>query len=156
MAYWPKWSTVGAIEMSEMRTYLDSNILIAAWNGDKESRAWARAVLDDPRRRFVISDFVRLEVLPKPSFHRQSIELEFMQAIFSSAEEVPITGVLLQRALTMAARYDLSPLDALHLAAAAEAGVDELLTLERPEKPMCRQTEVTVISLRDQRDRGGS
>lgn len=139
--------------MTDCRTYLDANVLIAAWNGDEETRAWARAVLDDPRRRFVISDFVRLEILPKPTFHRQPVELAFMQAIISSAEEVPVSTALVHRALALAGRYDLTPLDALHLAAAAEAGVDELLTLERPEKPMCRQTEVRVVSLRAQRDR---
>jgi predicted nucleic acid-binding protein len=108
--------------MAEWCTYLDANVLIAAWNGDEETRAWARAVLDDPRHRFVISDFVRLEVLPKPSFHRKPAELAFMQAIFSVAENVPVSAALVQRALAMAGRYDLSPLDALHLAAAAEPG----------------------------------
>lgn len=140
--------------MTERRTYLDANVLIAAWNGDGDSRAWARAILDDPQRSFVISDFVRLEVLPKPSFYRKPIELAFMEAILSVADNVPVSTALLQRALVMASRYDLSPLDALHLAAAAIAGVDELLTFERPEKPMCRQTEVRVVSLRAIRDRG--
>jgi predicted nucleic acid-binding protein len=138
--------------MTERRSYLDANILIAAWNGDDETRAWARAVLDDPRRRLVVSDFVRLEVLPKPSFHQKSLELAFMHTLLASAEVVPVSAGMIQHALTLAGRYDIAPLDALHLAAAAEAGVDELLTLERPEKPMCRQTEVRVISLRAERD----
>ncbi|WPL18201.1 putative nucleic acid-binding protein, contains PIN domain [Thiorhodovibrio winogradskyi] len=134
--------------MTKVRTYVDANVLIAAWNAEKEPRAWARAVLDDPQRRFIISDFVRLEVLPKPEFHRKTRELAFMHMVFSTAENVPVSTALVQRALAMAGRYDLSPLDALHLAAAAEARVDELVTMERPEKPMCRQTEVRVISLR--------
>jgi predicted nucleic acid-binding protein len=138
--------------MTERRTYLDANVLIAAWTGDAETRAWARAVLDDPRRRLVVSDFVRLEVLPKPSFHRKPLELAFMQTLLASAETVPVSTDLIQQALALAGRFDLSPLDALHLAAAAVAGVDELVTLERPEKPLCRQTEVRVISLRAQRD----
>lgn len=140
--------------MTERRTYLDANVLIAAWNGDEDARAWARAVLDDPQRRFVVSDFVRLEVLPKPDFYRRPVELAFMQAIFSVAENVPVSPALVRQALTMAGRYDLSPLDALHLAAAAEAGVDELLTFERPEKPMCRQTVVKVVSLSAMRAQG--
>jgi hypothetical protein len=138
--------------MTERRTDLDANVLIAAWNGDAETRAWARAVLDDPRRRLVVSDFVRLEVLPKPSFHGQPLELAFMQTLLASAETVPVSADLIQHALALAGRFDLSPLDALHLAAAAVAGVDELVTLERPEKPICRQTEVRVVSLRAQRD----
>ncbi|NCC40879.1 MAG: PIN domain-containing protein [Gammaproteobacteria bacterium] len=140
--------------MAERRTDLDANVLIAAWNGDAETRAWARAVLDDPRRRLVVSDFVRLEVLPKPSFHGKPLELAFMQTLLASAETVPVSADLIQHALALAlaGRFDLSPLDALHLAAAAVAGVDELVTLERPEKPICRQTEVRVISLCAQRD----
>lgn len=134
--------------MSERRTYLDANVLIAAWRGDTQSRAWARAVLDDPQRHFVVSDFVHLEVLPKPSFYRQTLELAFMRAILVSAEHVATNAALLQRALDMAGRFDLNPLDALHLAAAAQSGVDEMLTFEGPEKPMCRQTEVRVVSLR--------
>lgn len=139
--------------MIERRTYLDANVLIAAWNGDEDSRSWARAVLDDPQRSLVVSDFVRLEVLPKPGFYHKPVELAFMQAIFSVAENVAVSPALIQRALTMAGRYDLSPLDALHLASAAEAEVDELLTFERPEKPMCQQSEVRVVSLYDIRNR---
>jgi predicted nucleic acid-binding protein len=142
--------------MTERRTYLDANVLIAAWNGDEDARSWARAVLDDPQHRFVVSNFVRLEVLPKPSFHRKPHELAFMQAIFAMAENVPVSAALVQRALDMAGRYDLTPVDALHLAAAAEAEVDELITLERPEKPMCWQSEVRVVSLRSLRDRSNS
>lgn len=138
--------------MTEKRTYLDANILIAAWNGGDEERTWARGLLDDPQRRFVVSDFVRLEVLPKPNFHRNPREVEFMQTILADAEEIPVSVALTQRALAMAGRHNLNPLDALHLASAAEAGVDELVTFEKPEKPMCRQTEVRVVSLRLQKD----
>jgi predicted nucleic acid-binding protein len=142
--------------MTERRTYLDANVLIAAWNGDADTRAWARAVLDDPERRFVVSDFVRLEVLPKPTFHRRASELAFMETILSAAESVPVSAELVARALTMAGKHDLHPLDAMHLACAAHAGVDELVTLERPEKPLCQQTEVIVLSLRAARDRQAS
>jgi predicted nucleic acid-binding protein len=142
--------------MTDRRTYLDSNVLIAAWNGDTDTRSWARAVIDDPQRTLVVSDFVRLEVLPKPTFHRRSSELVFMEAILSAAEQVAVEPALVTRALTLAGKHDLHPLDALHLAAAAQAGVDELVTLERPGKPMCQQTEVRVVSLRAKRDQQGS
>ncbi|MGZ8217064.1 PIN domain-containing protein [Methylomagnum sp.] len=93
------------------------------------------------------SDFVRLGVLPKPGFHRKTKETAFMEIIFEAAEDVPITPALVRRALALATRYDAAPLDALHLAA-TEAANAELITLEGPDKPMCRQTEVPVISLR--------
>jgi predicted nucleic acid-binding protein len=133
--------------MSERRTYLDANVLIAAWNGDAEARARARAILNDPNRRLVVSDFGQLEVLPKPEFYRQAIELAFMQAILAAAENIPASSVLVRRASALAGKHDLRPLDALHLAAASEAGVDDMVTFERPEKPLCRQTDVRVVSL---------
>lgn len=139
--------------MTKRRTYLDANVFIAAWSGDEQTRGWARAVLDDPDRSFVTSDFVRLEVLPKPGFHRKAKETAFMQIIFEAAEDVPITPALVRRAMALATRHDLAPLDALHLTATETANA-ELITLERPDKPMCRQTEVPVISLWALRARG--
>jgi len=44
--------------VTERRCYLDANVLIAAWRGDEHSRLSARAALDDPQRRFVVSDLV--------------------------------------------------------------------------------------------------
>lgn len=138
--------------MTRRRTYLDANVLIAAWNGDDESRAWARAVLDDPQRQLLVSDLVHLEVLPKPEFCRRTVEVAFMRAILSTAEQIPVTAANIRDALALAGRHDLAPLDALHLAVAAAGAADEVVTFERPEKPMCRQTEVPVISLRALRD----
>jgi predicted nucleic acid-binding protein len=138
--------------MTRRRTYLDANVLIAAWNGDEESRAWARAVLDDPERQLLASDLVRLEVLPKPEFGRRPVEVAFMQAILSTAEHIPVTAAIIRDAIGLATRHDLAPMDALHLAVAAAGAADEVVTFERPEKPMCRQTEVPVISLRALRD----
>ncbi len=147
MTFWLKSNAAGARLMTERRCYLDANVPIAAWRGDEQSRLAARGVLDDPWRRFVVSDFVRLEVLPKPLFYRQSIESAYMQTILSNAENALIDAAVIRHAIDLAARHDISPFDALHLAAAVRAGVDELLTFERPEKPICRQTEVRVISL---------
>jgi predicted nucleic acid-binding protein len=139
--------------MSKRRTYLDANVLIAAWNGDAEARAWAGAVLDDPDRLLVVSDYVRLEVVPKPRFRRCDSEVLFMEAILAAAERFPVGATTITRALALAERHDLQPMDALHLAAADQAGVDELVTMERPEKPLCRQTEVPVVSLRGAREK---
>ncbi|MFH0824563.1 MAG: type II toxin-antitoxin system VapC family toxin [Pseudomonadota bacterium] len=130
------------------RTYLDANILLEAFLG--KDGAWVRAmeVLDDPERSLVVSDYLRLEVLPKPIFHNRRQEVEFMQTILENASErVSTSPALTGRAVDLAGRYDMSPLDALHVSAAVEAGVDELVTLEKSSKPMCRVTEVKVISL---------
>ena len=52
------------------RTYLDANILIAAWQGSDPLGARALAVLDDPERQLMVSEAVWLEVMPKPLYHR--------------------------------------------------------------------------------------
>ena len=44
-------------------------------------------------------------------------------------------------------RYDLTPIDALHVSAAVIAGDDELVTGEKDTKPMFRVQEVKVVSL---------
>ncbi len=56
-----------------MITFVDAGILILGARGKGEFSERALAVLSDPRRRFVASRFLQLEVLPKPSyFHRSA------------------------------------------------------------------------------------
>ena len=130
------------------RTYIDANVLIAAFQGEDLVARRALQVLDDPNRNLVVSDYLRLEVLPKPAFYKRQEEIDFMQAIFDSASEnVATSPELTGRAVAMASKYDMTPIDALHLGAAAISGVDELVTMEKPTKPMCRVTEVKVISI---------
>ena len=47
------------------RTFLDAGILIAAVRGQEREAAHALAILEDPERSFLTSDFLRMEVLPK-------------------------------------------------------------------------------------------
>jgi predicted nucleic acid-binding protein len=130
------------------RTYIDSNVLIAAFRSDTDTAMRALAVLDDPYRRFVTSAFVRLETWPKPAFHGFQDEAEFIGSFLDRcAESVEITETLVARAVELAARYDLSLVDALHASAAILAGVDEFVTLEKPGKPLCRMTEIMVLSI---------
>ena len=89
-----------------------------------------------------------LEALPKPTFHRRQEEIDFMQEIFDGADEVINTSPELTRsALEFASKYDMSPIDALHVGVAVVAGVDELITMEKPSKPICRVKEVKVVSI---------
>ncbi len=129
------------------RTYIDANLLIAAFQGDEDTSRRALGVLDDPGRTLVVSDYVRLEVLPKPTFHKRREEIEFMRSVLDQAENVPSSSELTGKSLDLAAIYDMTPLDALHIGAAAVSGVDELVTMEKPTKPMCRVKELKVISL---------
>lgn len=129
------------------RTYLDASVLIAAFRGNDMLSRRAMAILDDPGRQLVVSDYVRLEVLPKPTFLKRSEEVEFMRAVLDTAEDVVSTRELTGKALEFASAHDMTPVDALHVAAAVVAQVDELVTLESPDKPMCKVREIPVRSL---------
>ena len=130
------------------RTYIDANVLIAAFRGEEQVAQRALRVLDDPGRKLVVSDYLRLEVLPKPTFHTRQEEVEFMQTVFDgAAENLETSSDLTSRALAMASKYDMTPIDALHIGAAAVAGVDEFVTMEKPTKPMCKVEEVKVVSI---------
>ena len=62
------------------RTYLDSSVLIQAVQGvDGDKIA---ALLEDPEREFVAATFLKLELLPQPTFHKRKAELEFLAAYF--------------------------------------------------------------------------
>jgi predicted nucleic acid-binding protein len=130
------------------RTYIDANVLIAAFQGEESVARRALQVLDDPNREIVVSDYLKLEVLPKPTFLKKREEVEFMKAIFDSASEnVATSSRLTECALNMASKYDMTPIDALHIGAAIISGVDELVTMEKATKPMCKVAEVKVVSL---------
>jgi predicted nucleic acid-binding protein len=130
------------------RTYLDANVLIAAFRGEEQVAQRALGVLDDPDRKLVVSDYLRLEIFPKPTFLRRKEEIDFMQEIFDGAgENIDTSPELTRRALEFASKYDISPIDALHVGAAAMSCVDELITLENPTKPICRVKEVNVVSI---------
>jgi predicted nucleic acid-binding protein len=129
------------------RTYIDANVLIAAFQGEESVAQRALRVLDDPDRKLVVSDYLRLEVLPKPTFHRRREEVEFMQSVLDKAENVSTSSDLTGKSLEFATKYDMTPIDALHVGASAVAAVDELVTMEKPTKPMCRILEINVKSL---------
>jgi predicted nucleic acid-binding protein len=129
------------------RTYIDANVLIAAFQGEESVAQRALRVLDDPDRQLVVSDYLRLEVLPKPTFYRRREEVEFMQSVLDQAENVIASSDLTGKALEFATKYDMTPIDALHVGASAVAAVDELITMEKPTKPMCKVREINVKSL---------
>ncbi len=129
------------------RTYIDAGVLIEAFRGNNPGAQRALRILDDPDRGFVVSDYLRLEVLPKPTFHKQLEEVEFMRTFFENAEDLNTSQDVTRCALAMASKYDMTPIDALHIGAAVVADVDEFVTMEKTTKPMCRVKEVKVVSL---------
>jgi predicted nucleic acid-binding protein len=133
------------------RTYLDSCLLIAAFLGKGEIGRRAMGILDDPKRHLVVSDAVRLEVMPKPRHEKRREEQFFYDAIFQDAENVPWHLEALANAQTLAERYGLSAMDAVHIALALHARVDVFMTKENPTKPLFRVKELPLISIGEAR-----
>lgn len=117
------------------RTCLDSSVLIQAVqgvDGDKTT-----ALLEDSEREFVAATFLKLELIPQPTFHRRKAELEFLREFFSRVVDwCEASEDLLAAALSEAAVAPLSAIDAIHVAAAKRLKADEFITAERPGKPL--------------------
>lgn len=129
-------------------TYVDSGVLIAAFQGTAELSVTAMQILDDPEREFVVSDFVRLETIPKPSFYGYNDEAEFMRYYCENASyDIEVTKELTARALNLASAHDIAPIDALHVSAALQANADEFVTTEQSTKPMFRAKNLKITSL---------
>ena len=129
-------------------TFVDTGVLIAAAVGKTDAARRAMEILDDPERIFASSDFVRLEVLPNPLYHKKKDEAEFYKVFF---DEVGVwatsTEVLVENAFDEAKASCLTALDALHVAAAASVGAHELVTTEKPQKPLGRVKSVSIKSI---------
>lgn len=136
--------------MFKKRTFIDANVLIAAFQGTDEISKKALTAIDDPDREFIVSDYLRLEVIPKPRYNGREEEVEFMEAFFQNAiEEVHSTPSLTSLAIELASGHDLQPLDALHASTAVQAKVDEFITLEKESKPLFRLRDFVVKHLLD-------
>jgi predicted nucleic acid-binding protein len=130
-----------------LKTFLDTGVLLSAWKRETLSAA-ALTIMADDHREFYSSQMVRLELLPKPRFERQSDEVRFYENYFSgTTASEPLSVGLGNEAQALAARYGLSAADALQIAAAIRLGVEEFYTSEKPGKPMFRVKELKVISL---------
>lgn len=133
-------------------TFVDASVLIAAAVGTEEIARVAMQVLDDPERCFASSAFVKLETLPKPTFHRQNDERQFYTEFFDAVSKWAEVGEpLVRAAFEEACKVGLSAMDSLHVAAAEQVGADEIVTAEKSTKPLLRSTLVPVMTI--QRDR---
>lgn len=130
------------------RTYLDSGVLLAAFAGQGDVGIKALEVLDDPERQLVVSDAVKLETLPKPIYQNRAKEVEFYNLVFSESECLPWSLRALQKAREIAELHDIAAMDAIHIATALDAAVDEFVTAEKSTKPMFRVTELCMQSIR--------
>ncbi len=126
---------------------MDSGLLIAVAQGKDDVYEEALAVLDDPEREFVSSVYVKLEVLPNAVYMEREDQVEAYREFFDNVSQwVHSSPELSDRALDLAREHGLGAVDALHVAA-AEAERAELVTTERPTKPMFRVPSTTVTSI---------
>ena len=130
-----------------IRTFLDSGVLIAAFNGAPQLRELALQILEDPDRVFVTSPFVRLEVLPKAIFNKQVNERRFYEQFFARAVCVSDLNAVFDLGEKEAAKSGVGSMDSLHLAAAHLLSVDEFLTTEGLRKSIHRSSLVKVVCL---------
>jgi predicted nucleic acid-binding protein len=129
-------------------TYVDSGVLIYAARGLDEVANLALQYLNPAMRRFVTSDYVLLEVLPKAIFHKSDAEVEFYQGFFKlNIRVVPTSAELIKLAMEEGCATGISGLDALHIAAAVFGGAEEFITSERVTKPIHRTKRLRVISI---------
>jgi len=132
------------------RTFVDSGVLLTAFRGVESEAEDAFKILDDPNREFVSSIFVRLELLPKAVYHKNDEEIRFYEAYFGAVSLwVSFTEDLLETALEEAKKGNIAAMDALHVIAAASARADELVTTEKPFKPIHRSSLVRVVCIHD-------
>jgi len=108
----------------------------------------AHQVLGDPIRRFVVSDFLALELLPKATYHRRIAEANYYRDFFAAAHRtVKASSALIAEARQAAERFGLSAWDALHVAAAKRAKCIEFVTTEGRGKPFFRVGGIRMLSL---------
>jgi hypothetical protein len=134
--------------VSLKKTYIDSGVLITAFRGADEIALRAIQILDDPDREFAVSEFVKLEVLPKAIHGKRQLEVDFYETFFTKVSywAEPL-GLVVELAFQQASTYGLATVDALHVAAALIVGADELVTTEKLTKPIHRVTGIQLISI---------
>lgn len=134
--------------MSRNKTYLDSGVLISAFQGIDSVSIKANQILNDENREFASSCFVQLEVLPKAIFNQQQDEIEFYETFFSAVKYwATDLEQIIKNAQKISGNYGLAAMDAMHIAAALQIQADRFITTEKPSKPMHRVKEIPIISI---------
>lgn len=134
--------------MSRKKTYLDSGVLISAFQGIDSVSIKANQIINDENREFVSSCFVQLEVLPKAVFNQQQDEIEFYETFFRAVKYwATDLEQIIKTAQQISCTYGLAAMDAIHVAAALQIQADQFITTEKPTKPMHRVKEIQMISI---------
>lgn len=65
-------------------TFIDSGVLVTASRGVEDLSEKAISILASDDQEFASSEFIKLEVLPKAVYYRQTDEAEFYETFFSA------------------------------------------------------------------------
>jgi predicted nucleic acid-binding protein len=104
--------------------------------------------LFDPGREYVTSDYVRLELAPHATYNKRLDEVAFYETFFKATiRTIPTSKSLLDLAMDLGCTTGVTGIDAIHVACAIFAGAEELVTAEKPTKPIYRTTAVKVVSI---------
>ncbi len=108
----------------------------------------ATRLLADPKRIWVSSIFLKLELLPQALYFQQDDERDFYDAFLSQVVGWAAgLDAIAACALAEASTYGLGALDALHVASALTLGAEELVTIEKATKPLHRVKSIRVVGL---------
>ncbi|GHV88891.1 hypothetical protein AGMMS50267_12510 [Spirochaetia bacterium] len=132
-----------------IKTYLDSSVLINAYNSAPAIVQKVHDLLTDPNRSFIVGDYVFLEIMPKAYYTKRLDQAAFYADILRKAVFIHSTDAIIVKADELATMFGLAALDALHAATAIIAHADELVTFEKPSKPFFRipHEQLPVLSL---------
>lgn len=136
------------------KIYVDAGVLIAAFRGEPEIHRRAMRIIDNKSICLMGSCFLWLEIFPKPLRFKRDEEVEFMSEVWSRIEEVPMSAKIINGAKNLAKKYGLGAIDALHVGAALVGNADELITSEKPTKPICQVKEIKVRSIYPSAEKG--
>jgi len=127
-------------------TYLDAGVVIAAVAGKLPLSDLALDIITDPARSLVVSSLLTLETLPSALYLRDRAQAQALNDIIASADlRVSIRENLVDLAVSEASKIlGIRAIDALHLTAAKFAGADELITTEKPTKPLYKARGIKV------------
>jgi uncharacterized protein len=131
--------------------YLDASAIIYLIEGAPPLRQLAEGAIaaaeQDPTGRLLTSHLARLECRVKPLRDGDAALLATYDAFFTRARVtlVALTGAAIDRATDLRARYGFKTPDAIHLAAAIEAGADGFVTGDAG-LARCAEIKVAVVS----------
>lgn len=137
-----------------IRTFIDAGVLIAAACGVRDIADVALRLLDEPARQFVTSDLVRLEVLPKPAYHRFKDQVVFYEQFFANVRRVAVSKPLLAEALREACECGLSALAMRFTSRLRSARNASNSSPPKSPRSRCFESQASRSSLSNSRSKG--